>query len=93
MKFNLLKLVVPDPSRGDRPFADRPYGRLRMNEAMAQKLRQMLLTEVDDLRKQRWLINNGNDGNLRAVDHDLKNTRKLLENLEGMMREKEWLSE
>lgn len=88
----LMRLVTPDPSRGDRPFDQRPYGRLRLTEPMANQLLGILQNEIKLLRvERRRLIDRGVSPELIAeVEEDLKLTRKIDENLTGMMAEKGW---
>lgn len=77
-------LVVPDPDKGDRPFDARPYGRVRMNEAMAREAERIFRDEIARLLE----LKRGAAG--ASVKHSLRSTEHLLQNVLGMMREKGW---
>jgi hypothetical protein len=78
-------LVVPDPDKGDRPFDARPYGRVRMNEAMAREAARIFRDEIERLLEVKHSEATG-----PSVRHSLRNTEKLLQNVVGMMEEKGW---
>lgn len=79
-------LVIPNEAEGDRPFDQRPYGRVRLNEAMAHELERLCRTEIDRLLD----LKAGGRGLDELNDHSLRNVRKILNNVIGMKEEKGW---
>lgn len=85
----LLRLITPDPSKGDRPFEDRPYGRLRLTQPLAVRLQEMVEDEIEYLRNERRLRKE-KELDLHDIDTLLKETRKIGDLLQGLAVEKQW---
>lgn len=87
----LWKLIVPDLDKGDRPFEDRPYGRLRLTESQASRLADILAEELSYLRTERRMAIDRGDTREKARFEDLlKETRKLRDLTNGLRVEKGW---
>lgn len=88
-RLSRFSLVIPDPKAGDRPFEQRPYGRLRMNEAMTKELHRILVEELAEL-KAKYAAERSIDVRSQNTRISLNLTRKLLDNVEGVIEEKGW---
>ena len=72
----------------DRPFADRPYGRVRLYEKQAWELNSILETRIDVMRQD--IEDNKEVLDTTYMDEQLRIDEQLLHNVHWMIHEKGW---
>lgn len=74
---------------GDRPWAEREYGRIRINESLAGELLLILTEQLDNLHVIRDQIKE-NERGLTEINRRIRRTATIRTLLHGMMHEKGW---
>lgn len=73
----------------DRPWDTREYGRLRLNQAFANDLEDLLIAELDRLHAQRALKKEIGVS-VTPLNRKIRRVNMIKELLHGMMHEKGW---